>query len=216
MSVKESALLIIDMQNDFCKPEGYIGRVKGRDMSAVMQIIPNIAKIIRFARDNNILTIFVNTIHSEHTDSDIWKKRLFNHEQAQRKELEGTSPGLCAPGTFGAETVEELKPESGEPIVIKHRYSAFIGTDLDLILRSKGIGNVLVVGNATNVCVESTSRHAFMLDYSTVTVSDCVATSDKGVHETSLENLRNYFGYVATSEEVMASLKGTLATARIT
>lgn len=209
LKASETALLIVDMQNDFCKPDGYFGKVKGRDMTSVMLIIPRIARVLDFTRRMGILTVFIKTIHSKHTDSEVWVSRLASDPEILSKQKNHRSTSaLCAPASMGAEIVDELKPKEDEPVVIKHRYSSFIQTDLELILRNKGIKNVLVTGNATNVCVESTARHAFMLDFLTVTVSDCVGTSDSsGAHDASLRNLEGYFGYVATSEEVLETLR---------
>ncbi|MDG6904879.1 MAG: cysteine hydrolase [Nitrososphaerota archaeon] len=204
----ETALLIIDMQNDFCRQDGYFGRVRGRDMKNVMHIIPKIAELLDFTRRNGITSIFIKTIHSKHTDSEVWTSRLVDDSGILLNQTNRhPADALCALGSTGAEIVDELQPNLDEPVVIKHRYSSFVQTDLELMLRIKGIKNVLVTGNATNVCVESTARHAFMLDFLTVTVSDCVATSDShGVHESSLLNLEGYFGYVAPSDKVLKAL----------
>lgn len=102
--------------------------------------------------------------------------------------------------------IDELAPQSDEPVVTKHLYSALLDTDLLVILRSRGIRNLLVAGTQTNVCVDSTVRHAFMMNFVTVTVSDCVGTDEADLHEPTLENLKRYFGYVAHSEEVMRAL----------
>ncbi len=215
LSLNQTALLIVDMQNDFCKPTGYIGAVKGMDMRGVEKIIPSITRLLEFARENGLLTVFIKTIHSEFTNSDNWKNRYkwVRAEKGLSQKQERAKPAsdareICAPSTWGSEMIDELQPRDDEPIVVKHRYSAFIDTDLELILRSKGINNVLITGNATNVCVESTARHAFMLNYVTVTVSDCVGTTDEPAHAPSLWNLENYFGYVAPSKQVIESLEG--------
>jgi ureidoacrylate peracid hydrolase len=107
---------------------------------------------------------------------------------------------LCEEGTWGAEWYEIL-PEPGDAIVTKHRFSAFIGTDFDLILRAKGIESLILTGTRTNVCVESTARDAFMMDYYVVVLSDCTASGSEEAHQ---RGLLGSFGDKATSAEVIA------------
>jgi len=192
---EETALIIVDMQNDFVRPEGYLGRL-GKNMEPVLEIIPNIANVLEFCRAEGVARIFVKTIHAPHTNSEVWARRYGESE----------APPLCLPGSWGSEIIDELKPRSDEPVVVKHRYSAFLDTDLPLILRSREIKNLLVAGTATNVCIDSTVRHAFMLDFLTITLSDCVATADLELHKPTLKNLAAYFGYVATYREVIQRL----------
>jgi len=92
----------------------------------------------------------------------------------------------------------------GECIVTKHRYSGFINTDLDLILRAQGIQTLIMTGTATNVCVESTARDGFMLDYYIVFLGDCTGTGDRNLHEATLQNISGAFGVVCNSTDVSA------------
>jgi ureidoacrylate peracid hydrolase len=192
---EDTALLIIDMQNDFVKPEGYFGK-RGKNVKPVLDIIPNIAYLLEFCRRNNIFRIFVRTIHAEYTNSYVWASRYRTSE----------APPLCLPNSWGAEIIDELRPRDDECIVTKHRYSAMLDTDLPLILRSKRITTLLITGTATNVCVDSTVRHAFMMDFTTITLRDCVATTDVELHEPTLWNLEQYFGYVADSKDILKML----------
>jgi ureidoacrylate peracid hydrolase len=89
-------------------------------------------------------------------------------------------------------------------VVTKHRYSAFVDTSLDLVLRSRGVRTIVVTGTATNVCVESTARHGHMLDYYVVLPADASATPDLPAHEATLHNVRKFFGTVVQADEVGA------------
>jgi ureidoacrylate peracid hydrolase len=191
----KTALLVIDMQNDFCRPGGFFDK-KRENLQEISDIIPRIGDLLEVVRKTNMLRLFIKTVHADYTTSDVWASRLKDEE----------FPELCLPNTWGSEIVTELKPKENEPVIIKHRHDAFIDTDLPLVLRSRKIRNLIITGCTTNVCVESTARHAFMFDYLTVTVRDCVATKDEGAHEPSLRNLENYFGYVATSDQVKKNL----------
>jgi ureidoacrylate peracid hydrolase len=98
-----------------------------------------------------------------------------------------------------------VAPEPGDPLVTKHRYSAFINTDLDLILRAQGIKSLILTGVATNGCVESTARDGFMLDYYVVFVDDCSATSaGPGPHAGTLANIGRGFGEVVKAADLMS------------
>lgn len=190
-----TALLIIDMQNDFVKHGGYLDK-HGKNIKPALSIIPNINRLLELFRKNNLPVIFVKTIHTNYTDSAIWASRY------GRK----SAPQLCRPGTWGAEFISELQPRPNEPVIVKHRYSAMLYTDLPLILTSKGIKALVITGTQTNVCIESTARDAFMMNFLTVVASDCVATPDEDLHEPSLKNLAKYFGHVMTSDEIIKIL----------
>jgi ureidoacrylate peracid hydrolase len=97
----------------------------------------------------------------------------------------------------------KLKPQPGDVIVNKHRYNAFYQTDLDLILRAKGIRTLIMTGVATNVCVETTAREGFMRDYYIVFLRDCTATMSEELHNSALKNISLFFGDVVGFEDVI-------------
>src|ERR1044072_1821295 len=111
----------------------------------------------------------------------------------------------CRAGTWGAEFYEGIEPLPSERVVNKHRYSAFINTDLNTVLKARGIQSVLVGGVATNVCVETTARDAYMFDYYVTMIDDCSAAYDPKLHLSTLENMRRHFGLVASSTEIIES-----------
>jgi ureidoacrylate peracid hydrolase len=109
---------------------------------------------------------------------------------------------VCEENTFGWEFYK-VRPEKDDVVVTKHRFDAFMDTDLDVILRSKGIKTLIITGLVTNVCVETTTRHAFLKDYYVVVPDDCVAAYTLKSHLNSLENIDNYFGEVTSSHEII-------------
>lgn len=189
-----AALLVVDVQNDFVHPEGSAGR-RGEDVSAALAVVSRLVRLIDEARRVSLPIVYVKTTHSEWTDTPSWVYR-----KSQQKSL-----STCREGTWGAEFYEGISPSPGERVVIKHRYSALINTDLNTVLKGKGIESVLVTGVATNVCVETTARDAYMYDYYVTVVEDCSAAYDARLHENTLENIRRHFGLVASSEEIMES-----------
>ena len=195
LDVGKAALLVVDVQNDFCHSQGVLGKM-GIDISMAQGMAANLQKFIEEARAVSLPVIFIMNEHTRWSDSTTWVTRH--------------SPGaqeICRPGSFGADFYL-VQPRPEESIIIKHRYSAFVGTDLDLILRSRSIKNLFVTGVATNVCVESTARHAFMLDYQLVYVEDCLAAASKAEHDASLENMKRYFAaLVLNSKDVVEAWK---------
>lgn len=186
----KSALIVVDVQNDFCHPEGACAR-RGNDVSAVEGMVVQLQRLIQGAREHQVPIIFIQTFHEQATDSAAWVKRSG-----------GTSGNVCRVGTWGAEFYE-VKPQPGDIIVNKHRYSAFIHTRLDSVLRTLKTENLIMTGISTNVCVESTARHGYMLDYNIVMVDDACAAFSRKAHEMTLENIAAFFGSVAKVDDIL-------------
>lgn len=185
-----TAFIVIDMQNDFCDDEGACAQ-NGDDVKIVQEIVPTLHQLIGSARRAGALVVFVRVSHDETTDSEVRLER-----RRERK-----AP-VCVEGTWGVEWYADLQPQPGDVIVTKHRFSAFINTPLDLILRSRGIKTIVLTGTATNVCVESTARDGHMLDYYVVLPEDGAATPDLPAHEATLHNIRRHFGDVVTATDL--------------
>ncbi|MNO52813.1 Peroxyureidoacrylate/ureidoacrylate amidohydrolase RutB [compost metagenome] len=184
-----TALIIVDVQNDYCHPEGALA-AGGSDVSAVKEMMPRLHGLIAAARAQEVPVIFIQTFHEKATDSQAWASRSGR-----------SSMGVCRKGSWGAEFYE-VAPLPDEIVVNKHRYSAFINTRLDSVLRSLRIETLIMTGVSTNVCVESTARDGFMLDYHIVLVGDACASYSRAAHEMTLENMEGYFGVVTSAMEV--------------
>jgi ureidoacrylate peracid hydrolase len=200
-----TALIVVDVQNDFCSKEGAYGKI-GNDLSMVQEMVPRLVEFLEKARRAGFFVVFVRNNYSSDSNwylSDTWL------EQAERRRRGlYVNVQMCVPGSWGADFYL-VKPLPNEPIVTKHRFDAFESSDLDLILRSRGIRTLLLCGFATNVCVETTARHAFVKDYYVVILKDLVASDSRRLHEASLENLETYFGQVVTSEELLQSVQNS-------
>jgi len=186
----KTAIVVVDVQNDFCEPAGAAGQ-GGRDTRAAMAMIPTLQRFLDAAREHGANVIFIQTIHEPSTDSEAWIGRRANPDAK-----------TCLKGTWGAEFTG-IAPRESEPVVIKHRYSAFINTRLDSVLRTLKVENIIVLGVATNVCVESTARHGFMLDYHTVLVSDCSAGYNQAAHDMTLSTHQKHFGRVVAAQDII-------------
>jgi ureidoacrylate peracid hydrolase len=191
----KTALIVVDVQNDFCHQEGAFGK-RGVDLSHMERPSDKLVQFIDQCRQFNVPVIFVRTIHSKWTDSDSWIGRL---EGAGKEML------ICRPDTWGAEFFK-VKPLDTDFIVTKHRFSGFVGTELNLVLRSRGIETLLMTGFTTNVCVETTARDGFNLDFRIILVEDCCAAFSADEHASAITNINKYFGVVTDSVSLAALL----------
>lgn len=187
---EHTAVIVIDLQNDFCHSEGDMAK-SGRNVSLMQQAAHNTQKFLPEVRKRKVPVIFIRARHNEGTNSPAWMRK--------RGEKGSTT---CMEGAWG-EDFFVVKPGEGEVVVVKHRYSAFIGTDLDLILRSQGIQTIILTGVGTNVCVESTARDGFQMDYDIVLLSDCTGSSTLESHQRALDVLGQHFGYVFTFRDIL-------------
>lgn len=200
----KTAVIVVDVQNDFCHPEGACA-LRGNDVGAVKSMMPHLHQLISTARNHQVPVIFIQTFHEKATDSAAWTRRS-----------DGRSGEVCRTGTWGADFFE-VTPLPDEIIVNKHRYSAFINTRLDSVLRTLGIETLVMTGVSTNVCVESTARHGFMLDYNIAFVADACAAFSQEAHDMTLVNIDGFFGSVMTTDQLIetwsVSMEEKVATA---
>ncbi len=203
-----TALMLIDIQNHFCSPGGHYDKM-GKDMSMLQQVPFRVKPVLEAARRYGVLVVHIQQTCYQRcmTDSGAWLRMIY-----KKRLIEGKTPGeieesaalllLGGPleGTWGWREVDEIAPEPGEIIVKKHRSSAFVGTDLDMILRTNGIKSVVVVGVVTDGCVESTARDAQFFDYYSIVLRDCVATVAPEMHEAALFVMSGRLDVVDCSE----------------
>ena len=202
----KSAVIVVDMQNAFMGKGGYFDLI-GLDTSAAWKIVEPCKEIIRAARRKGARIIYFQMGYSPDLsdagspDSPGFQKSSGLNFFRKHPELKDK---LYFYGSWGAEIIEELKPLKEDIVIRKQRYDGFIGTNLDVILRSLGIRYLLFLGIATNVCVESTLRHAFFLDYFPILVSDAVSQKGSGVtQEATIINVQSTFGWVTTSKKIL-------------
>lgn len=197
----QCAVIVIDMQNDFCHDDGLIprGELDPRhvgvkpDMTLMKACIPALARLIESARSAGVRIFFVRFIEDD---------RYQPLPLLMKKRQVGRTKTLCEEGTWGAEFIAGLVPKPGDAIVTKYVYSALIATDLEKTLQDAGIRTLIVTGVATEVCVESTIRDGCQLGFNIVEPRDCVASYDGAGHQSSLTLVRRYFGWVTSSEEI--------------
>lgn len=186
-----TALIVVDVQNDYCHPDGTLGS-HGADLGSVPPAVENIERLIEAARRIGVAVIFVRNWHERWAESSAWRARTPRR------------PSHAAQaGSWGAEFFR-VAPARDEPILNKQRYDAFIGTPLDRALRALDRTTLIFTGFGTNVCVESTARHAVFLDYRIVLVSDATDTADgPSAHRASLDTIARHFGRVTATAEIL-------------
>jgi nicotinamidase-related amidase len=191
----QCALLAIDIQNDFMLPEGKIAKA-GNDVSALTAILPRCAAFIDEARELGVLIVHVRVVSLPDGRSD-------SPAMLRAKLVISKTVDFAVEGTWGAEICDECAPQPGDLVVTKHRSSAFVGTNLDQLLRSNGVTSVVVIGEQTPGCIEATYRDASYFDYYNVLVEDLVAAYRQDLHEASLlvQKARHD---VCTAEQVLA------------
>src|SRR5438876_2496779 len=194
-----TALLVIDVQNDFCAAGGMMDR-EGQDLRDVQEMAAALPRLIDAARAAGVLVVFVRNVYStaeNHYLSDVWL------EQASRRRSGSyTVSPVCGPNSWEGDFYS-VRPLPEDPVITKHRFSAFHNTDLETVLRAHSIRSVVMSGVATNVCVETTAREAFVRDYYVIFLSDGTATYDRAGHEATLSSIDRFFGQVATIEDVV-------------
>ena len=175
-----TAILVVDMVYDFTNPQGLVFYPQN------LEILPNIARAVEVCRGHDALVIYL-----QH------RYRAGKYD----KNLATMRPN-CIEGTGGELLDESLTVLPEDYVIQKRRYSAFFGTDVDLVLREHDIKRVIVVGTKTNCCIRATVTDAYNLDYEVIVISDCVATNDPTVNEVHLSDIKKYLGTVISLAEL--------------
>ena len=192
LAPSHTALLVIDMQNDFCAREGYVETVVGRDAAACRAVVAPIMALVADARAAGVPVYWIRANYAPE-----------GLPAGMRVKFAERGAVCCAPDSWGA-AFYEVAPLPGEPIVEKRCYSAFRGTDLDARLRTVGVRTVVLAGVQTNICIESTLRDASSLGFYVAVAKDCVASHSAALHEATLQNAQFVFGDVLSRQEIAA------------
>lgn len=201
-----TALLVIDMQHDFCSPVGVMGSQQA-DLTGARTILPRIVRLVAEARRAGALVVFLQNVNLPHAHSS-------SDAEIGRRVARRTPPDITLKDSWGAQFVPELAPRADDVVVAKHRRSGFLHTDLEMILRASRRDVVLCVGMVTSACVISTALDAAQRDFYCYVVEDCVAAYDSGLHEAAMTVLR---GQVAGTVQHTTVIDGwTSATQPVT
>lgn len=182
---KQTALVLVDVQNSFFTPTG------GNYFSASRTVVPILKQLLQWARKNDTTVIHIAERHRPKVQ-DFEYTRLPEH---------------CIDGSFDAGFVAGFGPAGDNEFLLpKRRVSAFFATDLDLLLREKNIGRLVVAGVKTNVCVRATVVDGFSLGYNCLVPHEGVASNRNNLSDAALEDIKRYFGWVVSLQEAKAAL----------
>ncbi len=198
-----TALLVVDLQNVFMLPP------YPTEVPVAREIVPNVNCLAQATRAAGGVVVWIQMTHSEQ-DKKTWSVFYDNVTNTKADGLKGLGRG-----THGQALHDGLDVKQADLKVEKNRFSAFIqgSSDLDKLLKDRGIDTVLVTGTVTNTCCESTARDAMMLNYKTVMVSDANAAATDDEHNATLANILRIFGDVMSTDEVIARLTPAKASA---
>jgi ureidoacrylate peracid hydrolase len=214
----QSAVIVVDMQNDFGS-EGGMFALAGIDISSIRAAIAPTARALAAARQAGIAVVYLKMgFRSDLSDAGApdapnWLKHQPLRAGETATAPDGTASRILIRDTWNTDIVPELTPELSDIVIYKHRFSGFFDTDLDSVLRSRSIKTLIFTGCTTSVCVESTIRDAMFRDYACLLLEDCTAEPigsrlPRSNHEASLLVIQVLFGATCKSDELIAALEG--------
>ena len=187
-----SALLVIDMQNDFCAEGGYLHRMTGMDTAPNAALADRIMALVATARAADVPVVWVIACYDPDKVSE---------SQLARQRAAGIDDTCCASGSWGA-AFFGVTPAPDEPVVTKYCYDGFFRTGLDDLLKERGVRSIVATGVATHICVDSTVRGALFHGYYAVVPADCVGGNPETAHDASLRCLGGLFADITDAATV--------------
>ena len=196
------ALLVIDVQNGFVSKGGSYDLL-GMEIFNYREVIPKIRDLINLCKNFSIPIFYTQAVR-ESSGIDLLTR---SHKilPKSREERIKKKP-ICVKETWDAEIVDEIKPSEGDHVIIRRRDSAFYNTEIGVWLRSLNIDTLIFCGIDTSICVETSLRDAFNIGYDVVLISDATASNNKKHYESTLENVKGYYGIVMDIKELSQSL----------
>lgn len=215
IDLSQTAALVVDMQNDFGAKGGMLD-LAGIDISSNQAVIEPTGRLLAAARQAGIIVVYLKMGYQADL-SDLGAAETPNRIRHPSVGTPVTGPDgrtsrVLIRDTWSTAIVDELSPHASDVVLYKTRYSGFYGTELDGVLRSRGVRSLIVTGWTTSVCVESTIRDAFFRDYRCVLVEDCAAEPmghglSRSNHEASVLTIQVRFGWISSSASVIRALE---------
>lgn len=208
LATDQTAVIVNDMQNAFVSPGGYLDRA-GFDIAGAAGVAAKVGKTLDAARSASIPVIysqngFAPDLADVAAGSPWHVKSPALRLMRARPELAGS---VLIKGTWDYAIVDELTPQAGDIVLPKARPSCFAGTNLDMLLRARGVRTIVVIGIASNVGVEWTLREGLSLEYFGVMIEDAtMPAGPQSVHEATVFNVERFIGWVATADDFCAAL----------
>jgi len=185
-----TALMLVDMQNDFVHDEGIFVKQWGKSNRYIKPVVGPCQRLLQAARDAEVTVIHVRVINDLLQNPESWHNFW-------------GPPSCVLEGSWGAEFVDELQPRDDEVVVTKYTYDGFVATSLDAILRRLGVGTLVFAGCDSDVCVRDTAAHGFALGYTPVFARDALAADNELAHAGVLQSLGEHYGQVVSCDQIM-------------
>ncbi len=211
VDLERAAVVVVDMQNDFCHPDGWLATEIGIDVAPCRAPIAPLKALLPRVRAAGLPVVFVNWgARPDRANLSPALLHVYNGTGAMRgigDALKTTGDPVLTEGSWAAAVVDELTPEPGDIRVSKHRMSGFWDTPLDQILRQLGVTTLFFAGVNADQCVLHTLADANFLGYDTLMIEDCTATSSPDYcRQATLYNVRQIFGFTVASPALLAAL----------
>jgi ureidoacrylate peracid hydrolase len=218
LELSRSAVIVVDMQNDFGSPGGMFARA-GIDISPIQAVVAPVARVLAAARRTGVKVVYLkmgfraDLSDTGGPDAPNWFKV---HAPVGVGETvpapNGRTGRILIRDTWNTDILDELAPEAGDTVVYKHRFSGFFETELHDTLQGLGVKHLIFTGCTTSVCVESTLRDAMFRDYHCLLLEDCTAEPighemPRSNHDASLLLMQIMFGWVCPSSDLLAVLE---------
>jgi nicotinamidase-related amidase len=197
LAPQETALVVVDMQNSFCHPEGAVNRARG-PVYDWDNIVRETREALARARELGIPIVYVHSVfRPDYLDgSSNWRKEA----------AAAIANNALVAGSWDAEMVAELAPRPEDHLVVKRNYDGFLHTNLEATLRHLGVRKLLLAGVYTGICVETTARTAFQLDFEVTVLSNCTGSPSPEDQEMAFRALRPFFATVIPWREALAEI----------
>jgi len=218
--LKSAAVVVVDMQNDFGSAGGMFD-LAGIDIAPIRAIVEPICELLVVARRAGIPVVYLkmgflpDLSDAGCPESPTWLKHLPLRAGAEIVASDGSVSRILVRDTWNTDIVDELCPGPGDTVLYKHRYSGFYGTELEAVLRRRGVTTLIVVGATTSVCVDSTVRDAMFRDFHCLVLEDCIAepigaTLVRSNHDATLLTLELLFANVTNSQSLVSAITSAL------
>ena len=210
IDLKRTAIVVVDMQNAYVSKGGMFDLMGWADVSGSWGIIEPIKEVSGAARSKGVKVIYIVTKYSPdlsesgNANSPSW----YRGRSLVYREHPEWSDKLLTEGTWGQKVIDALTPEKNDLQVEKYKYSGFFNTSFDIVLRTLDIKYLIFTGVATNICIEATLRDAFYLDYFCILAADATVSIGLPIaKEASINNVKSYYGWVASYSDVVKILQ---------